>query len=58
MQVHKATFATPCMASTHPADALLCMQIHAPYECTALYKPACQKKGFRMANSRYKKAAV
>jgi len=45
MQVHKATQASPCLASTHPADASFCMQIHARYTCTALYKAACQKKG-------------
>jgi len=33
------------------------MQIHARYECTALYKAARQKKGFRKTKDRNKKTA-
>lgn len=37
--------------------ALFCMQIHARYACTALYKAAGQKKDLRKAKQRHKKAA-
>jgi len=33
------------------------MQIHARYACTALYKAARQKKGFRKTKDRNKKTA-
>ena len=33
------------------------MQIHACYTCTALYKAAGQKKGFKKAKDRHTKAA-
>lgn len=33
------------------------MQIHARYACITLYKAAGQKKGFRKAKQRHKKAA-
>lgn len=38
MQLHEVAQAAPCLPFSGVTYPAICMQIHAPYACTALYK--------------------
>ena len=57
MQLHKAAQAARCLPLPGVMYPLICMQIHAPYACTALYKAGWSEKGLSKGKQRAKKAA-
>jgi len=57
MQLHEPGKAGPGVGWRGICSPAFCMQIHAPYACMALYKPAGQKKGAGRTKDGDEKAA-
>jgi len=56
MQLHKVAQAAPCLPLMGIMCPAVCMQIHAPYACTALYKAGWPEKGLSKGKRRAKKS--
>ncbi|NKG29172.1 hypothetical protein FVB43_03850 [Erwinia rhapontici] len=56
MQLHEVAQAALCLPLPGVKYPAICMQIHAPYACTALYKAGWPEKGLSKGKRRAKKS--